>query len=140
MSSEMNNSTRPLADRMRPEVLADFLGQEEIVGEGKLLRMSIENDQLPSMIFWGPPGSGKTTLARIIANKTGSAFIQLSAVTSFDVKEKGNLPVPLHIRNAPTKLMKELGYGEDYKYSPDHGYGEEQEYLPEEIKRRKYLG
>jgi putative ATPase len=404
MTSEMNNSTRPLADRMRPEVLADFLGQEEIVGEGKLLRMSIENDQLPSMIFWGPPGSGKTTLARIIANKTGSAFIQLSAVTSgmkelrevikeartneieerrtilfvdeihrwnksqqdallphvesgaltligattenpsfevrgallsrcrvfvlqrlsedaiesiikkalgdkemglggrgiemgdeeakllakmsngdartalnvleyasninkkigkkiikeafqkshllydkggeehyniisalhksmrgsdenaalywlarmleagedplyvarrlvrfasediglansraleqavaaynachfmgmpecnvvlaqvvvymakckksnslytaykkaaFDVKEKGNLPVPLHIRNAPTKLMKELGYGKDYKYSPDHGYGEEQEYLPDEIRGRKYLG
>ena len=56
-----------------------------------------------------------------------------------DVKEHGNLPVPLHIRNAPTSLMKDLGYGKDYKYSPDHGYKEKQEYLPEKIKGRKYL-
>lgn len=72
----------PLADRMRPEKLEDFLGQEEIIGEGKMLRKAIENDNLPSMIFWGPPGSGKTTLAHIIAKKTNSEFIQISAVTS----------------------------------------------------------
>ena len=56
-----------------------------------------------------------------------------------DVKENGNLPVPLHIRNAPTSLMKELGYGKDYKYSPDHAYQEKQAYLPEKLKGKKYL-
>ena len=56
-----------------------------------------------------------------------------------DVHEHGNLPVPLHIRNAPTKLMKDLNYGKGYKYSPDHDYKEEQEYLPSEIRGRKYL-
>ncbi|MCK4540242.1 replication-associated recombination protein A [Candidatus Parcubacteria bacterium] len=72
----------PLADRMRPLTLAEFVGQDEIVGKNKLLRQAIDNDTLPSMIFWGPPGSGKTTLARIIANQTNSQFIQISAVTS----------------------------------------------------------
>ena len=72
----------PLADRMRPEKLESFLGQDEIVGQGKLLRQAIKSDQLPSMIFWGPPGSGKTTLAFIIAKQTKSEFIRFSAVTS----------------------------------------------------------
>ncbi|MFA6553358.1 MAG: replication-associated recombination protein A [Patescibacteria group bacterium] len=72
----------PLADRLRPEKLEDFVGQEDIVGEGKLLRRAIENDEIFSIIFWGPPGSGKTTLARIIANVTKSYFINISAVTS----------------------------------------------------------
>ena len=56
-----------------------------------------------------------------------------------DVKEFGNLPVPLHIRNAPTKLMKDLNYGKGYKYSPDYNYQEKQEYLPDKLKKRKYL-
>lgn len=64
----------PLADRIRPEKLEDFVGQEDIIGEGKLLRRAIENDELFSIIFWGPPGSGKTTLARIIAKLTKSRF------------------------------------------------------------------
>jgi len=72
----------PLADRIRPEKLEDFLGQEEIIGKGKLLRQAIESDNLPSMVFWGPPGSGKTTLAFIIAKQTKSVFMQISAVTS----------------------------------------------------------
>lgn len=72
----------PLADRIRPSTLADFLGQENIVGQGKLLRQAIEGDNVPPMIFWGPPGSGKTTLAYIIANSTNSDFIQISAVSS----------------------------------------------------------
>jgi len=72
----------PLADRLRPTKLEDYVGQDEIVGEGKLLRKAIENDELFSIIFWGPPGSGKTTLARIIANITKSHFVQMSAVTS----------------------------------------------------------
>ena len=67
---------------MRPEMIEGFLGQDEIVGEGKLLRKAIETDNLPSMIFWGPPGSGKTTLAFIIAKQTESKFTRFSAVTS----------------------------------------------------------
>lgn len=77
---------KPLADRVRPESLEEFVGQGHIVGEGKMLRKIIESDQIPSMIFWGPPGSGKTTLAQIIANKTDSNFVHLSAVSS-GVKE-----------------------------------------------------
>lgn len=73
---------RPLPDRMRPETFDDFFGQFGIIGEGKLLRKAIENDALPSMIFWGPPGTGKTTLARVIAKQTKSDFVKMSAVSS----------------------------------------------------------
>jgi putative ATPase len=72
----------PLADRLRPEILEEFEGQEELIGQGKMLRNLIQNDEIPSMIFWGPPGSGKTTLARIIAKMTKSEFIQMSATAS----------------------------------------------------------
>ena len=79
----------PLADRMRPRTLDDFVGQTHIVGEGKLLRRAIMADKLQSSIFWGPPGTGKTTLAQIIANQTKSEFVKLNAVTSgvADVRE-----------------------------------------------------
>lgn len=72
----------PLADRMRPRTLEEFFGQDELVGGGSFLRSAIENDRVPSMILWGPPGSGKTTLASIIASETKAEFIQISAVTS----------------------------------------------------------
>ena len=81
--------TVPLAERVRPLSLSDFVGQEHLLGEGKPLRVLIESDQLPSMILWGPPGSGKTTLARIIAHRTHAEFFQLNAVSSGvkDVRE-----------------------------------------------------
>ena len=72
----------PLAARMRPQTFAEFVGQEHLVAEGRVLRKCIEADQLPSMIFWGPPGSGKTTLAHIIANVTRAQFSPLSAVSA----------------------------------------------------------
>jgi putative ATPase len=78
----MSTLNKPLADKLRPLKLEDFLGQEEIIGENKLLREAIKNDNIPSMIFWGPPGTGKTTLALIIAQKTNSEFIKISAVSS----------------------------------------------------------
>ncbi len=79
----------PLADRMRPRTLDEFYGQQHIVGKGKLLRRAIEADRLTSSIFWGPPGTGKTTLASIIAGSTHSEFEKLNAVTSgvADVRE-----------------------------------------------------
>lgn len=72
----------PLADRMRPQDLDDYMGQRHLLGKGKILRLMLEKDTIPSMIFWGPPGVGKTTLARIIANRTKSDFVNFSAVTS----------------------------------------------------------
>ncbi len=77
-----NPVSQPLAARLRPDTLEEFAGQQHLLGEGKLLRRLIESDQVSSMIFWGPPGVGKTTLARIIAARTKSAFIDFSAVTS----------------------------------------------------------
>lgn len=75
-------TTAPLADRMRPQSFDELVGQEALVAVGKPLRVLVESDQIPSMIFWGPPGAGKTTLAKIIARATASEFIELSAVSS----------------------------------------------------------
>jgi len=78
--------TQPLAYRMRPRTLDEYIGQDHIIGKGRLLRRAIQADQLSSVIFYGPPGTGKTTLARVIANTTLSRFITLNAVLS-GVKE-----------------------------------------------------
>jgi len=78
----MENSFAPLADKVRPKTLKEFVGQEHLVGKNGVLRKLIEGDQLVSIIFWGPPGSGKTTLAHIIANRTKSRFFHYSAVTT----------------------------------------------------------
>ncbi len=74
--------TAPLASRLRPDTLDEYAGQKHLIGKGKILRRLIEEDQISSMIFWGPPGVGKTTLARIIANQTRAEFVEFSAVTS----------------------------------------------------------
>lgn len=76
----LENVNQPLADRLRPKNLDEFVGQEHLLGKGKILRNLIESDRVSSMIFWGPPGVGKTTLAKIVANRTKSSFIEFSAV------------------------------------------------------------
>src|ERR1700739_4923778 len=82
MGTETAAGLQPLAERMRPRTLDEFIGQEKLLGPGKPLRVQIESDNLSSMLFWGPPGCGKTTLARLIARLTKSEFIPFSAVTS----------------------------------------------------------
>lgn len=80
--SQGSKSISPLAERIRPQTLEQFRGQEHLTLEGKILRELIKKERIPSLIFWGPPGSGKTTLARIIANQTQSQFVEFSAVTT----------------------------------------------------------
>ena len=80
--SESLDRSRPLADRMRPRDLDEFVGQEQVLGPGKPLRVQIERDDIGSLIFWGPPGVGKTTLAKIIARRTHAEFVEFSAVLS----------------------------------------------------------
>src|SRR5947209_263815 len=77
-----NDRGRPLADRMRPRTLDEFVGQEHLIAPGKPLRAQIERDDLGSLIFWGPPGTGKTTLAKIIAHRSRAEFVEFSAVLS----------------------------------------------------------
>jgi putative ATPase len=80
--SESGSSMTPLAERMRPRALDEVVGQDHLLAKGKILRRLIEEDRLTSLVLWGPPGSGKTTLARVIANSTSSEFVPFSAVTS----------------------------------------------------------
>ena len=77
---EASDRTRPLAERMRPRDLDEFVGQEHLLAPGKPLRVQIERDDIGSILFWGPPGVGKTTLAKIIARRTKAEFVEFSAV------------------------------------------------------------
>ncbi len=79
-SLERDEAAKPLPERMRPRRLEEFVGQEHVLGPGSALRRAIEADQVPSLILWGPPGTGKTTLARIVAERTGAVFVPFSAV------------------------------------------------------------
>lgn len=81
-SASGQGGATPLANQVRPRELAEFFGQDQLVGTGKVLSELIEQDRLPSLILWGPPGVGKTTLAEIIAQKTKAKFITFSAVNS----------------------------------------------------------
>ena len=90
----------PLAERMRPRTLAELIGHEEIVGDAGFLRRAIEADRVPSLIFWGPPGSGKTTLARLIATETSSHFVPFSAVTSGIKEVKEVMAEAVRLRKA----------------------------------------
>ncbi len=82
IDDEAPDAGAPLAARMRPRSFDEYVGQEHVVGEGRMLRRLVESDNLPSMILWGPPGTGKTTLARIIARQTQSTFVPISAVSA----------------------------------------------------------
>src|SRR5580693_8228420 len=91
----------PLAERMRPHTLDEYVGQQHLLGPGKPLRLAIESDDATSMIFWGPPGTGKTTLAKIIAQMTQASFIEFSAVMS-GIKE---------IKQVMVEAEKAAGFG-----------------------------
>src|SRR5699024_9972866 len=85
-----DHHNRPLANRVRPQSLDEFVGQERLLGEGKIIREMVKNDDISSLIFWGPPGVGKTTLAQIIANQTETRLISFSAVKT-GIKEIRNI-------------------------------------------------
>ena len=107
-------SSQPLAQRMRPATLEEYVGQEHLVGKGSVMRQAIENGRIPSMILWGPPGVGKTTLAEIIANYINAPFYQLSAINSGvkDVRnvieEAGNYLEQNHERSNPVLFIDEI--------------------------------
>ena len=112
----MSESNAPLADRMRPGSLDNFYGQEKLVGEGRMLRQLLEGDSLPSLILWGPPGSGKTSLAKIISTATNADFVFFSAVLS-GVKEVRKLVEQAKIKLAERQLKTILFVDEIHRFN-----------------------
>jgi putative ATPase len=108
ISSQPANSSQPLADRLRPTVLEDFVGQRHLVGEGKPLYQAIQNNTVHSMILWGPPGVGKTTLARIVAQQTGQRFVALSAVSASKDDLRKVVDSARAAQQPPTTLFADL--------------------------------
>jgi len=110
---DSGEDTRPLADRMRPTSLDEVVGQSHQIGPGKALRSMIEADRTPSMIFWGPPGTGETTLAHIIAKESQRAFFSLSAISSGikdvrDIIEKSKREQGLFTARNPIIFIDEI--------------------------------
>ena len=98
--------TQPLADRIRPQTLDEFIGQKHLVNEGKPIYQAIKHNRIHSMIFWGPPGVGKTTLARIIANHTGMQFVQISAVSAGKADRRKIVAMSQDAATPMEKLMR----------------------------------
>src|SRR5256885_16922424 len=111
-ASQRAGEVAPLAQRLRPRTLDEFVGQQHVLGEGSALRLAIADDRVRSSIFYGPPGSGKTTLARIVAASTGAAFEELSAVSA-TVKDVREVLARARERLRPTRPRPVLLLRED---------------------------
>ncbi len=107
-ASIKNHKSIPLADRLRPQTLADFVGQSHLIGPGKPISLLIEHRQLQSLIFWGPPGSGKTTLARLIAKELGLKFFSLSAVSASKADVKQIVTQAQQLSHSPILFLDEI--------------------------------